>query len=151
VIGLVWAIVELVQGQTFGTGDEPITPTPAVDQTAGPGVGFGRIIRPDGLTLPSDLAGASPVDDWKVTRFTASDGRVYDSVVSRPAQVWWAPRTSAPSPDGTESPSHVEGSGWSGRWGPRVTNDPFNRRAGGKCPDFLGLFLEEVARVLSGP
>jgi hypothetical protein len=30
-----------------------------------------------------------------------------------------------------------------------VTNDPFNRRAGGKCPDFLELFLEAIAIALN--
>jgi hypothetical protein len=57
--------------------------------------------------------------------------------VNRPSQIWWAPRRRTKLP--------VEGEGWFGRWGPRVTNDPFSRRAGGKCPDFMAMFLEAVA------
>ncbi len=138
VIGLVWAAIEAITVH-FGTADGLVqasaTPT---DQTGGPTT-FGKIIRPNGLNF-TETAGAS-VTDWNVKRVTAADKRVYDRVVSRPAQVWWAPRKQVASP--------VEGPGWSGRWGPRVTNDPWNRRAGGKCPDFLVMFLEAVAIALN--
>jgi hypothetical protein len=102
---------------------------------------FGRILRPDGLAF-DETASASGVQDWNVKRYAAADGRVYDSVVSRAAQVWWTPRR--------KQASAPEGLGWFGRWGPRVTNDPFNRRAGGKCPDFVALFLEAIAIALAG-
>ena len=90
---------------------------------------------------PLRAAPQSAVVDWNVERFTATDRRVYDYLVSRPAQVWWTPRRRAASP--------LEGPGWIGRWGPRVTNDPFNRRAGGKCPDFATMFLEALGIALN--
>jgi hypothetical protein len=139
IVGGVWLMLE---GARFGTADTLVRPSATpTDQTGGPTT-FGRIIRPDGLSF-AETTGAASVTDWNVTRITSPDNRVYDRVVSRPAQVWWAPRKQVASP--------VEGPGWSGRWGPRVTNDPFNRRAGGKCPDFAAMFLEAVAIALNSP
>jgi hypothetical protein len=145
VVGFVWALVEYANGN-FGSPAELATPsaTPS-DQTGGQTGGpatFGRIIRPNGLIF-SETASSPWVSDWNVKRIAGPDKRIYDRVVSRPAQVWWAPRKQVASP--------VEGPGWSGRWGPRVTNDPFNRRAGGKCPDFVVMFLEAVAIALNAP
>jgi len=137
VVGWIWAAHECATSD-FGTGDQLTNPTPPTDQTGGPT--FGKIIRPDGLTF-AETAGAASVVDWQVNRYTAADTRVYDSIVSRPAQVWWTPRR--------QDRPRFEGPGWFGRWGPRVTNDPFNRRAGGKCPDFLELFLEAIAIALN--
>jgi hypothetical protein len=135
--GWIWLIVEGTSGH-FGSPPEYAAPdVTATDVTGGPA--FGVILRPNGLPLP-EAAGAVVVLDWNVDRYAAADKRVYDCVVSRPAQVWWTPRTNIAS--------RIEGPGWSGRWGPRVTNDPNNRRAGGKCPDFLEIFLEAVALTL---
>jgi hypothetical protein len=140
-VGAIWALLEALAGP-FGSDDTLATPnaTPT-DQTGGPTT-FGRIIRPNGLTF-AETAGAASVTDWNVSRITSMDNRVYDRVVSRPAQLWWVPRQ--------QVGSAVEGPGWSGRWGPRVTNDPFNRRAGGKCPDFVAMLLEAVAIALNSP
>jgi hypothetical protein len=140
IVGWVWAAFE--DSVHFGSPAEVASPSAtSTDQTGGPTM-FGRIIRPAGLSF-AETAGAASVTDWNVNRTTAADKRVYDRVVSRPAQVWWAPRKQVGSP--------IEGPGWSGRWGPRVTNDPWNRRAGGKCPDFVAMFLEAVAIALNSP
>jgi hypothetical protein len=56
-------------------------------------------------------------------------------VIDSDTQVWWVPR--------------IESAGFDGRWGPRVTNDPNNRRAGMRCPDFMAMFLEGIAVTLN--
>jgi hypothetical protein len=137
VVGWIWAAVEGI-GNKFGSADELAEPETTATDVTGDGA-FGVILRPNGLPLP-EAAVAASVQDWNVDRYAAADARVYDCVVSRPAQVWWTPRKNVAS--------RVEGAGWSGRWGPRVTNDPNNRRAGGKCPDFLEILLEAIALTL---
>jgi hypothetical protein len=59
--------------------------------------------------------------------------------------LWWTRRpTPRPGTQDLKNPN-----GFSGRWGPRVTNDPNSRRAGGKCPDFALLFLEALTVKLN--
>jgi len=129
-----WGLVE-VSDDHFGSPDTLVEPSKTpTDQTGGPA--FGKIIRPNGLSFP-ETSSAAAVVDWQVERQLLPNNRAYDFVVNRPSQVWWTPRRRTKSP--------VEGAGWFGRWGPRVTNDPFNRRAGGKCPDFAAMFLEAIA------
>lgn len=57
----------------------------------------------------------------------------YPFIVDRQAQIWW------PSDDGQ--------SGYRGRWGPRVVNDPFNRRAGRRFPEFWKMFFVRLAKM----
>jgi hypothetical protein len=142
-----WMKAEGAAG-SFGTGPDPDTlkspdATP-VDVTGGPD--FGRIIRPKGLDF-DETAHAATLEDWNVRKFTAPnpDGRAYDFIVDRSKQVWWVPRPS-PRPRTTDLPNP---NGFSGRWGPRVTNDPNSRRAGGKCPDFALQFLEALTVKLN--
>jgi hypothetical protein len=124
-----WGAIE-ISGDHFGSPDTVAEPGPQTDQTAGPGTGFGKIIRPNGLKF-SEASSSPALVDWNVDPRTAPDGRSYDLAIDRSTQAWWAPRT--------------ENRGFSGRWGPRVTNDPNNRRCGMKCPDFLIMFLEAIA------
>lgn len=132
----------------FGSEGTPDTLTsPAaqpVDVTGGPD--FGRVIQPKDLAFP-ETAHATALDDWNVRKFNAPnpDGRAYDFVVDRAKQVWWVPRP-APRPRSTDLPNP---DGFSGRWGPRVTNDPNSRRAGGKLPDFALQFMEALTVFLS--
>lgn len=141
-----WIKAEDAAG-SFGTGGEPDTlasPTPPVDITGGPD--FGRIIRPTALAFP-EAAHAIALEDWNVRKFNAPnpDGRTYDFVVDRAKQLWWTPRP-APRPGTPDLPNP---NGFSGRWGPRVTNDPNSRRAGGKCPDFALLIMEALTVFLN--
>jgi len=39
--------------------------------------------------------------------------------------------------------------GYEGRWGPRVTTDPNNRRAGMRFPEFWEMFFTALAKNLS--
>jgi hypothetical protein len=64
---------------------------------------------------------------WSADQGLIIDGRTYDFIVNRENQVWW------PSDDGH--------SGYRGRWGPRVTNDPLARRAGMRFPEFWRTFF----------
>jgi len=131
-----WAVIEVNsdQGQDVIV-DTWATPTQPTDQTAADppgGPGFGKIIRPAGLSFPeASRVAPDMLVDWKVNPYTAADGRAYDLAIDRNVQVWWNPRT--------------ETVGYCGRWGPRVEHDPFGRRCGMKCPDFLTMFLEGIA------
>jgi hypothetical protein len=59
--------------------------------------------------------------------------RHYNFIVNRSEQIWW------PSDDGK--------SGYRGRWGPRVANDPFARRAGMRFPLFWRMFFVALAKM----
>jgi hypothetical protein len=147
VAGVQWAGAEGAIGSfgTAGTPDALATPRPnPTDETGGPD--FGRILRPKGLDFP-EAHRALSVDDWNVRTYNAPapDRRAYTFIVNRANQVWWAPRP-APRPGKPDLPNP---DGFSGRWGPRVTNDPNSRRAGMKCPDFALMFLEALAVKLN--
>jgi hypothetical protein len=92
-------------------------------------------------------ANQATISDWNVSPFMAPDGRNYDFIVDRSQQVWWGPR-STPA-DVSSDPAALTPAGFTGRWGPRVTSDPNNRRAGGKCPNFLLMFLQAIAVKLT--
>jgi hypothetical protein len=128
-----WAMIEINNSVRNPDLETVATPTQPTDQTADPpgGPGFGKIIRPDGLSFPE----APQAVDWNVNPYTAADNRAYDLVIDRNVQAWWNPRT--------------ETRGYGGRWGPRVEHDPFSRRCGMKCPDFLTMFLEGVAVLMN--
>lgn len=133
VIGWIALDIEAANGQ-FGTTEVDATPNAASNDQTGTTT-FGTILAPAAITVPGVTA--TTQIDWQVNPFTAPapDNRNYDFVIDRSTQVWWVPRT--------------ESAGWDGRWGPRVTNDPNNRRAGMRCPDFMEMFLEGIAVALS--
>jgi hypothetical protein len=85
---------------------------------------------------PSDPDPADPtmLDEDKVD--TVIEGRAYSLWVAtpdRPRPIWL--------------PSETQGDpSFRGRWGNRVVDDPFNRRAGMRFPDFAGMFLDAIGR-----
>ena len=82
-------------------------------------------MRPADLAIDGVTTG---LENWRSAQGVQSaDGRHYDFVVDRSAQVWW------PSDDGT--------AGFRGRWGQRVTADPLPRRSGVHFPEFWKMFL----------
>jgi hypothetical protein len=143
-IGILWGTSEDIWGK-FGSEDVLASPTPQpTDVTGGPD--FGVVLRPKGLALP-EAPQIAKMTDWNVRSHTAPapDGRAYNFVVSRASQMWWSPR---PTPRaGTKDLKNPNG--FSGRWGPRVTNDPNSRRAGMKCPDFALLAMVALAVKLN--
>jgi hypothetical protein len=130
------------------TGSPHKLPSPAEPTDVVGGPAFGRVLRPAGLAFP-ETAEATEVHDWTVRRYTAPapDQRAYDYIIDRSKQLWWAPRPT-PRPR-SQNLSHP--AGFSGRWGPRVTNDPNTRRCGMKCPDFALLLLEAEAKNVNSP
>jgi hypothetical protein len=116
--------------QGYGEGEKNNRPEP--DVTAIPGA-LGKVVHPAGLTLnPLDFPSAEFVK-WAAAENVEIAGRHYDFVVDRGAQVWW------PSDDGN--------SGYRGRWGPRVTNDPVGRRDGMRFPEFWEMFFLALAKA----
>ncbi|HEX6708740.1 MAG TPA: hypothetical protein VF068_00285 [Rubrobacter sp.] len=116
-----------------GAGERDDT-RPEPDVTAMPGA-LGKVVHPAGLTLsPLDFPGAEFVK-WAADENVEIAGRHYNFVVDRRAQVWW------PSDDGK--------SGYRGRWGPRVANDPVDRRDGMRVPEFWKMFFVALAKAAS--
>jgi len=102
------------------------------DETGGGSLGFGLILRPPELFVPEQAA-AQRLEDWATKMPGDADNPRFDFVVDRDTQLWWAPRGKS--------------RGYAGRWGPRVTNDPKERRSGMRCPPFALMALEGVARL----
>jgi hypothetical protein len=131
-LGLLFAMIDLFDGGSFGSFIPAIDPNRAPqDETGGGAAGFGLILRPAGLFVPEQAA-AQRTEDWATKTPDVNDNPSYDFIVDRDAQVWWPPRGSSP--------------GYAGRWGPSVTNDPKSRRSGMRCPPFALMMLEGVAR-----
>ena len=86
-------------------------------------------LRPKGLAVAN--VPADKLQDWQVGRDVQMDGRHYDYLVDRTAQAWW--------------PAHDSSSGFRGRWGQQVTNDPLGRRSGPLFPDYPTMFLTALA------
>ncbi|MFI9203202.1 hypothetical protein [Streptomyces sp. NPDC053048] len=102
----------------------------AIDDPEYPAAGSGRTIKPADVNLPEF---GNDVKDWTSREFDDAQGRHYDFVVDRSKQKWW------PGDPGTPP------SGFHGRWGPRVENDPLGRRAGMRFPDFWKMFFLAIA------
>jgi hypothetical protein len=104
---------------------------PATDVGAEEGH-FGHVVHSKSLALRSiDFPNATLVK-WAADQSVEIAGRRYDFIVDRPAQIWW------PSDDGK--------SGYRGRWGPLVVNDPFRRRSGMRFPKFWKMFFVALAK-----
>jgi hypothetical protein len=107
---------------------------------------FGLIIAPSGV-VPPDSAGVEHQPTWP--QFvptldeglaTTIDGRTYSlwlggALATTGTRPGWLP-----SDDGT--------AGYQGRWGNRVTSDPFGRRAGMFFPEFWSKFLSALNKAL---
>jgi hypothetical protein len=96
------------------------------DQASPPG--DGKTIRPAGLVIPD---AGSDVSDWTSAQGIIIGPRQYNFLVDRTTQVWW------PGDDGQ--------TGFRGRWGQRVENDPVPRRAGMRFPEFHKMFFLALA------
>jgi hypothetical protein len=140
-LGGVWgalagAVLTALEGLPLGEGisavgqQEPSSQQP--DLAPGPG-DFGIVLHPQDITL-TEPTGANFVE-WKSDANLVIGSRKYTSIVDRATQIWW------PSDDGK--------SGYRGRWGPLVTNDPLGRRAGMRFPEFWRMFFVALAKQLS--
>ena len=135
--GAVWAALEgLPTGipgpgagiDAVGTAKPPTGPEP--DVAPGPGA-FGKVVHPKTLTL-TDPPGAEFVK-WAADENVEVAGRHYNFIVNRSTQIWW--------------PSDDDRSGYRGRWGPLVTNDPVTRRSGMRFPEFWKMFFIALAKA----
>jgi len=143
-INLVWAAVEWIAGGGGGL-DAVGTKTP--EQFDHPPMRdapeyFSVIIHPSGVAPPKGdkaqtFAWQFPLSNEAALETTLK-GRVYSMRVDRTnqnavlRQIWW--------------PGIQGFTGYSGRWGPRVTNDPKARRAGMKFPEFWEMFMTAFAK-----
>lgn len=129
-VGLGWSILEGNWGAGISPGVGPGGDQAAPDVTGGPG-NLGKVIYPKSLSVAEPGAELVP---WSADK-AAIDQRKYDFIVDRSAQVWW------PNLDG--------GPGYRGRWGPRVSVDPFDRRAGMRFPEFWRMFFVAYAKEIA--
>ncbi len=127
--GILWG--GLTTGSRFGHAATSPNRKPQ-DETGGGPLGFSLILRPAGLFVP-ELSAALRTEEWLTKMPAATDNPRYDFIVDRDTQLWWPPRGRSP--------------GYAGRWGPRVTNDPKDRRSGMRCPPFALMALEGIARL----
>jgi hypothetical protein len=95
-----------------------------------PSAGQGKTIKPAGLAIPPVDVGPDP-SDWTSTQGLIIGPRRYDFLADRASQVWW------PGDDGQ--------TGYRGRWGQRVENDPVPRRCGMRFPEFHKMFFMALA------
>ena len=120
--------------------------TPAIDEL--PKGQFGRVLRPPGIDSPVAPDAPGPIwprfnDDPADPLSTFIGGRRFSLVVGTKADPLG--QTSRPA----WLPSDDRTSGFRGRWGNRVTRDPFSRRAGMIFPDFAAMFVRALAVTLS--
>jgi hypothetical protein len=118
------AIIAEWENMTFGDpfGSTALLDQGAPDETAQPG--SGKVVRPKDLNVPDGGPGQKV---WLSARGSDTDVPRYDFIVDRTKQPWW--------------PAESGESGYKGRWGPRVENDPFGRRAGMRFPAFWKMFF----------
>jgi hypothetical protein len=90
-----------------------------------PAAGSGTTVHPADMVV-SPVTWVDP-QPWRSAQGVEIDGRTYDFLVDRDRQVWW------PADDGR--------SGFHGRWGERVENDPQSRRSGMRFPPFWKMLL----------
>jgi hypothetical protein len=127
-IGWAWAALEA--GAGFGIdavgSAKPTEPQPDIGSEPG---AFGRIIYPKGLQLPNP---GGELTEWTADQNVDIAGRKYNFLVDRQQQIWW--------------PWENLHGGFRGRWGPRVVNDHFDRRAGMRFPEFWRMFFTALAK-----
>jgi hypothetical protein len=123
ILEVIFVIIEFVGHE----GDLNITPEDTAPDDQAPAAGMGNAIHPAGLVVPDAGSDAHP---WRSAQGTMIDGRVYDFLVDRSSQGWW------PGDDGK--------SGYGGRWGQQVQNNPYGYRAGMRFPPFWKMFLLAV-------
>ena len=92
----------------------------------------GVMVGPRDLALNNQKFPGADFVFWSVQQNLKIEGRHYDFIVDREKQIWW------PSDDGK--------SGYRGRWGPLVANDPFRRRSGMRFPKFWKMFFVALAK-----
>ena len=131
-VGLAAALIWVSMEENFGgigtgTYDPPTNPQP--DEAPLPQA-LGKVVHPKGLALAEP--GAELVE-WTCDENVEVAGRKYNFIVDRQTQRWW--------------PSTNLASGYRGRWGPRVHNDPFDRRAGMRFPSFWLMFFDGLVKV----
>lgn len=130
-IGIVAGVVAAgVEFKNWTSNVPPLTrPADPPDPEPAPTAGSGTALRPKGIAVAN--VPADKLQDWQVGRDVQIDDRHYDYLVDRTAQAWW------PAYDGS--------SGFRGRWGQHVTNDPLGRRSGPLFPDYPTMFLTALA------
>jgi hypothetical protein len=135
IAGAYWAHLEgneFAQGLNV-VGSASAASAPAPDEGPTPG-NLGKVVHPTTVTISDPGAQAQP---WVADQGVLVGTRRYDLLVDRPSQVWW------PSDDGN--------SGFRGRWGPRVEDDPVGRRAGMRFPPFWRMFFDAFAKAQATP
>ncbi|MFZ1985351.1 MAG: hypothetical protein WAU91_13115 [Desulfatitalea sp.] len=132
------AVLTALEGLPLGTGFTGVATgsappeKPAADVGPEPTAFDHLILQPKDLNLSQDDFPNASILHWNNDQNIEIKGRHYDFIVDRSTQIWW------PSDDGK--------SGYRGRWGPLVANDPYRRRSGMRFAEFWKMFFVALAK-----
>jgi hypothetical protein len=126
---------------------QPPDPLPSaqVDHPPGPGE-IGTVIHPRGAVPPD--APTSGRQEWpRLNLQNLDDETKLDTVIDGRASSLWVANATAPDSRPVWLPSEDPNApSFRGRWGNRVENDPFNRRAGMRFPEFWSMFINAIGK-----
>jgi hypothetical protein len=135
-----------IAGTNPSVADPPPAP-PQSDQAPSPG-DFGLIIGPAGVTPPNGVG----VEQQVWPQFDpALDEGLATTIDGRTYSLWLGGMLAVVGTRPAWLPSDDLSSGYQGRWGNRVTSDPFGRRAGMFFPAFWSKFFAGLAKALIRP
>lgn len=112
-------------------------PPPYPRDTVYPDPGAGLAIKPQDVIVPD--VGVAQYVNWRSRDRLFINNKRYDFIVDRMQQQYWPPEPN------TDAASVQPQGSFSGRWGPRVENDPLSRRVGQRFPDFWKMFFLAIA------
>jgi hypothetical protein len=137
IAGFIWMLSEQEEPPPYyRVSPDPVPSVPQHDNAPEEG-DFGFVVHPEGV-IPT---GPSRNKIWPTTESTPINGRTYSLLVER----------LDPNEPTIWLPGAADKPGYQGRWGPRVTANPYNRRAGMRFPEFWEMFFTALAKAFSKP
>ena len=116
-----------ISAKGVGTVDFAANSQPVLDTVAEQDEIGGMIVGPPGFP-------ATNFRSWNLGRNGLIEDPDHQFIVDRTKQIWW--------------PSDDDQSGYRGRWGPLVVDDPFKRRSGMRFPKFWKMFFVGLAKSM---
>ena len=145
--GFFLALMEEGMAGIAGTNPDISEPSAPQQVDHAPSAGdFGLIIAPLGV-VPPDGAGVEHQPTWPQF-LPALDEGLATTIDGRTYSLWLGGVLATTGTRPAWLPSDDGSAGYQGRWGNRVTSDPFGRRAGMFFPEFWSKFLSALNKAL---